>query len=51
MNKPTCFTSPEGTIDLILTNKRPKFMHPDTVETGISDHHLLPSYYFKNEIF
>ena len=42
INDKTCFKSKDGScIDLILTNCKSSFMHCQTVETGISDHHLL----------
>jgi hypothetical protein len=42
LHKSTCFKSANGKcIDLILTNKRSSLMFSDTLETGLSDHHLL----------
>ena len=42
INDKTCFKSKDGScIDLTLTNSKSSFMHCQTVETGISDHHLL----------
>ena len=38
----TCFKSSEGKcIDLILSNRHHSFKHTGTIETGLSDHHLL----------
>ena len=39
----TCYKNPENpsSIDLILTNKRNSFKHSNTIETGISDCHLM----------
>ena len=46
---PTCYKSPLGTcIDLILTNGKSKIFGCDTVETGMSDHHLMIFGYFKS---
>ena len=45
----TCFKSLAGTcIDLILTNRKHSFQHTCTLETGISDHHLLIYTMLKN---
>ena len=38
----TCFKTANGTcIDLILTNKKHSFQFSGTLQTGVSDHHLL----------
>jgi len=42
MKKKTCWKSKIGScIDLIISNKKHSFMNTGTVETGLSDHHLL----------
>ena len=42
MKENTCWKSQAGScIDLILSNKKFSLQHTGTVETGLSDHHLL----------
>ena len=43
IKEPTCFKSTENpsSIDVILTNKKHSFQHTSTVETGLSDFHLM----------
>ena len=43
IKEPTCFKSSENpsSIDVILTNKKHNFQHTRTVETGLSDFHLM----------
>ena len=42
MKEKTCWKSKIGScIDLILSNKKFSLKHTGTVETGLSDHHLL----------
>ena len=43
VKEPTCFKNPNNPscIDLILTNKKQRFIHTQVIETGISDHHKL----------
>ena len=42
MKRKTCWKSPKGScIDLILSNKKSSLQHTGTMETGISDHHML----------
>lgn len=43
IKEPTCFKNPlnPSSIDLILTNRPRIFQNSTTVETGLSDHHML----------
>ena len=42
MKEKTCWKSKNGScIDLILSNKKYSLMNTGTLETGLSDHHLL----------
>ena len=43
INKSTCFKSPKNPscIDLVLTNKRERFLKAKTIETGLSDFHKM----------
>ena len=46
VNNKTCYKC----IDLILTNRKLFFQHTDTLETGLSDCHLLVYTMFKTSI-
>ena len=50
IKEPTCFKSNDNpsSIDVILTNKKYNFMHSRTVETGLSDFHLMTVTVMKN---
>ena len=52
VNKPTCFKNPKNPscIDLVLTNKKERFLKAKTVETGLSDCHKMVFSVFKTSI-
>ena len=43
VKEPTCFKNPQNpsSIDVMLTNRPKSFLRTITVETGISDHHIM----------
>ena len=43
IREPTCFKNPlnPSTIDLILTNRWKNFQNSQTIESGLSDHHIM----------
>ena len=42
MKEKTCWKAKDGNcIDLIISNRKHSLMHTGTLETGLSDHHLL----------
>ena len=42
MREKTCWKSPNGTcIDLVISNQKHSLINTSTLETGLSDHHLL----------
>ena len=49
VNKPTCFKNPKNSscIDLMLTNKKERFLKTKTVETWLSDFHKMVVSVFK----
>ena len=50
IKEPTCFKSDKGRcIDLLLTNRKHNFIHSQTFETGISDHHCMIYTMFKTK--
>ena len=50
MKQNTCFKGDEGScIDLLITNLKFSFMKPNSIETGLSDHHYMIHTFFKTK--